>query len=276
MQLFFCVLSGLVLVGGVSTQVILFLPKLIAMRPHKVEDGEFSESRLQKLSTFGTVSRRNTDHTGKKRAISVAHGGARPAAATATQLKRQEWDTLTLVTSVRIVKGRLSGFGAMWTPSAVTFLKDMETRRPTLSIMSTAADVDAGHCYDLSAANAEILLAAETGAGNSTTGHSKSNSESTSSGNSQFDAAAAGVAGRIIRIELASGIKIYMRVPSGPLADLWATVLNAGNSSSKLTSQQQRGSANGVASVTGGKPVTLARNPSNGNPVTSTRSMGAD
>ncbi|KAI9219396.1 hypothetical protein BC828DRAFT_386289 [Blastocladiella britannica] len=194
--------------------------------------------------------------------------GARPSISSLS-IKRQEWDSLMLATSVRVVRGRLSGLGAMWTSSVVTYFRDVETWRPTLSVMSTSQNAFAGQLYDLSTATA-VMLGTTAAAPPATASLSKPTTSDTSSISSvQSDMSP--ITNRVLLIEYETGCKIYIRVPTGPLADLWTSTLNAKSG--------QKESTSAIGSQCAGVPgkATSTRNSkgaSSGN-VVSTRSIGA-
>ncbi|KAI9216389.1 hypothetical protein BC828DRAFT_393654 [Blastocladiella britannica] len=223
MQLFFCVLSGLVLVGGVSTQVILFLPKLTYANQQQ-QQRDASKDHLNSLGQFVLRGRPKGKTSSVKRVI-YSMVQATPSS---TVLQRPAWEMLTLQTAVRVVpRGLLGRITALWLPATVQYFRDVDAKRPMLCVLGVSEE-GAGRFFDLTLATIGAVHAAAStsasGAGSEQRPVRDGATKATMSGSLAILSAT-----RIIRIDMESGTAILIKFPSAPLFELWSTTLGAQN-----------------------------------------------
>ncbi|KAI9219272.1 7 transmembrane sweet-taste receptor of 3 GCPR-domain-containing protein [Blastocladiella britannica] len=232
MQLFYCVLSAVILIGGVATQSILFIPKIMSALG-KSDDDEHGGGGLQNLGGF--AGKMGTGSSGKKRPMSGNYGAR--TTTNSTQVTHADWETLVLYTAVRVVEGRLSSFSAMWASSAVMYFRDAKTRRPMLGVLSTANETGVGQFFDLTMVASTDAMKGNPGSssvGTTTESSAASTGTAGTGGSTPNDAPPSMTAAtRVIKVEMESGLKLFIKVPNGALFDLWSTVLGAGGGSQK-------------------------------------------
>ncbi|KNE62374.1 hypothetical protein AMAG_07598 [Allomyces macrogynus ATCC 38327] len=210
----FAVESVIVFLGAMSTEGILFGPKVMGIINEKTGSGDQTISKIVMPKWSQTPDAGGK--TARKRAITR---GLLDTTDTTTTVKAT-MDTLTLRTGVRIVRGKMDAITAMWFNGVVLLFSD-----PKLAMLNVVDMDRPGHVgYSVDLTQALVALVASEGHGSQVA--SSASPIGTASADSTGSGSGAPAAAGILKITTPSNHKIFIQMPTGAAMALWSGTLD--------------------------------------------------